>query len=116
MGDARALVLTLARAVPRAIGVLAVRVIGTERGASTRDPQLREPSVPLSSLVSAPSEAEPTTLDAGVSVLLDELYASKEAAVAAEAYDEAKKIKIRIDGLREVGMQLAELERRKTAA
>ena len=52
-------------------------------------------------------------LDAKTAARLRELEAQKAAAVAVEDYDEAKRLKLAIDGLRQLSSQLAELEARQ---
>ena len=52
-------------------------------------------------------------LDAKTAARLRELEAQKAAAVAVEDYDEAKRLKLAIDALRQLSSQLAELEARQ---
>ena len=51
-------------------------------------------------------------IDAKTAARLRELEAQKVAAVRDEDYDEAKRLKLAIDGLRKLTSQLAELEAR----
>ena len=50
--------------------------------------------------------------DAKTAARLRELEAQKAAAVREEDYDEAKRLKLAIDGLKQLAAQLAELEAR----
>ena len=52
-------------------------------------------------------------MDAKTAERLRELEAQKAAAVRDEDYDEAKRLKLAIDGLRKLSSQLAELEARQ---
>ncbi|CAL5219862.1 g1780 [Coccomyxa viridis] len=60
--------------------------------------------------------AQGSGVDAKTAARLRELEAQKAAAVRDEDYDEAKRLKLAIDGLRKLTSQLAELEARKRAA
>ena len=51
-------------------------------------------------------------IDAKTAARLKELEAQKTAAVRDEDYDEAKRLKLAIDGLKKLTSQLAELEAR----
>lgn len=53
-----------------------------------------------------------SVMDAKTAARLQELEAQKAAAVKEEDYDEAKRLKLAIDGLRRLTSQLAELEAR----
>ena len=52
------------------------------------------------------------TVDALTAARMRELTAAKERAVAAEDYDEAKRLKLAVDALRALGTQIAVLEAR----
>ena len=117
------------------LGVLAVRAIGTGPGAggtpvATAEPlsalALKPPQMPRGAPAASPGGAALAALaskprgeiaiDGAVVSLLQEAHRAKEAAVAAERYDEATELKERITRLRTVGVRLAELEREKRAA
>lgn len=102
------------------LGVLAIRVVGTG-GAKVGPRELDAPRVePLVAMAERPppiadAGREPA-IDGGVMAMLQELFAAKDAAVAAEDYEEAKRLKVSIEKLRAVGVQLCDLERKKIAA
>ena len=62
--------------------------------------------------VKDPARQSGEGMDAKTAAMLRELEAQKAAAVQEEEYDEAKRLKQAIDGLRQLAKQLAELESR----
>jgi centrosomal protein CEP104 len=106
------------------VGVLAIRVVGTggvdvsgEGDASPPhgiEPLLSMAERPPPSAENGPQRAP--AIDGGVMGMLQDLFAAKDAAVGAEDYEEAKRLKVAIEELRAVGVRLCELERKKIAA
>lgn len=63
--------------------------------------------------IKTPTRQSGEGMDAKTAAMLRELEAQKAAAVREEEYDEAKRLKQAIDGLKQLAAQLAELESRQ---
>eukprot|EP00240_Pyramimonas_obovata_P012838 CAMPEP_0118939966 /NCGR_PEP_ID=MMETSP1169-20130426/30302_1 /TAXON_ID=36882 /ORGANISM="Pyramimonas obovata, Strain CCMP722" /LENGTH=261 /DNA_ID=CAMNT_0006884353 /DNA_START=264 /DNA_END=1045 /DNA_ORIENTATION=+ len=97
------------------VGIIAVNVIGEHLNLGGN-----KALGGAAALARAPREVVDVALDMNVDVVtaekIREILLKKEAAVAREDYDEAKRLKAGIDKLKVVGMKVAQLEAQKQAA
>lgn len=100
-----------------AINVVGTKVAGTETSAAQIAPQARPAvgagDVGSGSITSLMSQYH---CDEKTALKILELERQKSRAIALEDYDEAKKVKVHLDSLKEVGSRLAQLEQEKAAA
>ena len=103
------------------LGLLAVRAIGTGPGAIAAPS--RAPADPLSVQMKAaapqprvPHESHGAAMDQAVVALIREIEERKREAVAMEDFDEAKRLKARVEELKLVGVELAAIDQRKASA
>ena len=112
------------------LGLLAVRAIGTGPGAIAGHGMPVQPEpISMQAQAAGPLRGEPqpsheppphespgASMDPAVISMIRELEEQKRSAVAAEDFDEAKRLKARIEQLKGVGVSLAALERKKASA
>lgn len=109
------------------VGIIAINVVGTQSTGTPSVPQLMGPAGhPVAASSSSNggnanmnmihSLMSQYNCDEKTAEKIFDLEKSKSRAIAAEDYDEAKRLKVRLDSLKQLGGQLALLEKQKIAA
>lgn len=111
------------------VGIVAVNLVGERvMPMQQQQPLQQQQNQPLQPAPISPAPALPPSpawaaaphglddVDAATAARLVEIHAAKAAAIAAEDYDEAKRLKAADDVLRRLGKQIRELEAAKASA